>query len=232
MMLSSGKHARPDDSPFMGEGCPTMFRRNNEGGMDVVTPPTRCEPESMIDRSYVNCVAPDTVVSDATIENCARYITERMVSALNSRAAFSNPEDPLASSQSENPLISSPQILFGKIQHFFRFVNRFSSLETGEAIQCVWLIDKLITLDHEPANMCMVPVVQEGNIGTVLLCAMMLSMKMGRDVPYSNKWWALAFTVPVDILTQSEAVFFQRLGYRLHISESAYLNLHTLLARG
>ncbi|KAA6398691.1 MAG: hypothetical protein EZS28_005783 [Streblomastix strix] len=62
--------------------------------------------------------------------------------------------------------------------------------------------------------------ISESNLGTVLICAAMLAIKVQRDViEYKNSWWAKAFQIKLEILNHSELAFCIQLNFRFALSD-------------
>lgn len=67
------------------------------------------------------------------------------------------------------------------------------------------------------------PIVTEGNLGTLLLCALCIAGKINEDIPFNNKYWARLLQIDMNIVNSSECVFLQRLNFDVNFNvESIY----------
>ncbi|KAH7822090.1 uncharacterized protein MONOS_17698 [Monocercomonoides exilis] len=119
-----------------------------------------------------------------------------------------------------------------KTRHLFHFVCHYAPISIGEIIHSIYLFYQLIEIEEE--NICHSPVtlVTEDNLGTLLMCGMLLSVKMDRDVPFRNSWWAKLFRIPLSVVNQSELVFLERLSFRMMMEESDFLEMFVTLVGG
>jgi len=188
------------------------------------SPPKRCplkKPRSLRSRSSL-------LLTETTIEAMVFYICSRLDQIFPAICATpvvtSNP-----SPESEAPVAYiRPEAfyrLFYKVKHFFQIISAVSMLVASEMIHVVYLVDQLITREVAAIAEGWTPIVSDGNLGTLLLCAVLVSLKMNRDHPFSNGWWAVTVDVPLPTINQSELVFLQRVGYSLMMSEDEYLRL-------
>ncbi|KAH7831784.1 uncharacterized protein MONOS_1936 [Monocercomonoides exilis] len=124
----------------------------------------------------------------------------------------------------EIALTQSGVLLIEKVKHFFHFVRQYSNLTTGEIIHIAIMLTRLLTHEAEQIRQGKMTIVSEANLGTLLLCATLIVVKMERDVPYRNSWWAKMFGVPLHILNQSEMIFLQKVDYNCDVSVDEYLD--------
>lgn len=110
-----------------------------------------------------------------------------------------------------------------KIVHFFKVIQGMSFLITTELIHVFHLIDILIDSDIIAIRDGWTGVVSETNLGTLLLCGVILSLKYNRDIAFKNSWWSKAIGIPLAVINQSELVFLQRVNFSLSMSEERFL---------
>ncbi|KAH7826671.1 uncharacterized protein MONOS_14863 [Monocercomonoides exilis] len=121
--------------------------------------------------------------------------------------------------------------LYRKINHFFQAVRTAAYLNVAELVHVVYLIDLLIQSERMSRREKWTGVITEANLGTLLLIAVMTSVKMNRDTPYRNGWWSAAIGIPISIINQSEIVFLQRIHYTLVLEYKQYMKIVTELLR-
>ncbi|KAA6360799.1 MAG: hypothetical protein EZS28_043674 [Streblomastix strix] len=89
------------------------------------------------------------------------------------------------------------EILFSKINNFFCFLHQFANLTGSEIIYTTFLDQKLIESEKQDSDSDEDKdriIINDMNIGTVLICAAILAMKIMQDVvKCKNYWWAKAF---------------------------------------
>ncbi|KAA6392866.1 MAG: hypothetical protein EZS28_011610 [Streblomastix strix] len=89
------------------------------------------------------------------------------------------------------------EILFPKFNNFFCYLRQFANL-IGSEIICTTILDqKLIESEKQDSDSDSDKdrtIINDMNIGTVIICAAILAMKMMQDVvKCKNYWWAKAF---------------------------------------
>ncbi|KAK2948071.1 hypothetical protein BLNAU_17018 [Blattamonas nauphoetae] len=114
-----------------------------------------------------------------------------------------------------------------KIAYLFAFISKFAYLQAGELINTTILVQRLVKRDEEDQLPNDRRVVSSSSIGTVLMCACLLSNKACRDIPIRSKWWANAFDMPLGVLNASEGVFLDRLRWGVHGTEEELTILGT-----
>ncbi|KAA6358940.1 MAG: hypothetical protein EZS28_045533, partial [Streblomastix strix] len=73
-------------------------------------------------------------------------------------------------------------------------------------------------------------IINDMNIGTVLICAGILAMNMMQDVVKSkNNWWTKAFGMNLDLLIQSEITFFIQLDCNVVVERKQFIRLYSLI---
>ncbi|KAA6363972.1 MAG: hypothetical protein EZS28_040501 [Streblomastix strix] len=154
------------------------------------------------------------------IESTSRYIVKFISTALYS-------QDNLEHQQKKT------EMLFLKINNFFCYLRQFANLTGTELVYTTFLAQKLIEsekqdLDEDKDSIT----VTESNIGTVLICAAILAMKMIQDVvEYKNCWWAKAFGMNLDLLNQSEMAFFNQLNFSIALERKQFIRLYSQIVQ-
>lgn len=112
-----------------------------------------------------------------------------------------------------------------KVEQFFIYMKRHAHTTFGELVHIDILLALLLWHEREGMMKGERRIVCMENIGTLLMCAGIVAVKMGRDVPFRTGWWARAFGMHVSVLSQSEEVFVQRIRYQCYVSCEDYLAL-------
>ncbi|KAA6354756.1 MAG: hypothetical protein EZS28_049717 [Streblomastix strix] len=139
-------------------------------------------------------------------------------------------------SNTKNPDQDSQQIaadhekLTHKVYKFLAFVRGYTHISASELTHTIYLIWWMIEHDMKiEADKPGGGIVAVSNMGTILLCAVVISMKMLRDAPYRNTWWAKAFGLGIDVLNDSEQVFLERISYEPFLCEELYWKIFDTL---
>lgn len=124
-----------------------------------------------------------------------------------------------------------------RIGHFFYYVCGRTPMSRGQILHAVILLRRLISYEKKDIEEIIArlkanqsnpnadviipkdvfePVVTEGNLGTLLLCALSISGKINEDVPFNNKYWSNLLHIDIRIVKSSESVFLQRLRFDVH----------------
>ncbi|KAA6356426.1 MAG: hypothetical protein EZS28_048047, partial [Streblomastix strix] len=116
-----------------------------------------------------------------------------------------------------------------KIQGFLVFTRSYTMFTGTELVYCVWLVLRLTHADRKRIQMGHKQQITEENIGTILVCAVELSLKMLRDRVCRNSWWSNAFGMDMKTLNASEIVFLKRLDFSLNLDEVSFWTIYDLL---
>ncbi|KAH7831888.1 uncharacterized protein MONOS_18530 [Monocercomonoides exilis] len=143
-------------------------------------------------------------VPDITIREMASFVSSRFIGYFG------------------NELIADCQ-LHSRLQSFYEFlrnITRFNLIEFFHSIYLIMLIIKEDSISSdESSKSSTLPqfhVVKTTNIGTILLISVMLSLKMYRDYPPRNSYFAKELLLPLEIINQSESSFLKKIQYKLH----------------
>ncbi|KAA6399214.1 MAG: hypothetical protein EZS28_005259 [Streblomastix strix] len=120
--------------------------------------------------------------------------------------------------------------LFLKIKSFFSYIYDFAQLSGSELIYTIYLVQKLVNSeiqDFIEDNDCIM--IADSNIGTTLICAVILAMKILRDPTEmkSNIWWAKSFGMSLELLNQSEMEFYMQLDFNVSLDEQQFIRLYS-----
>ena len=167
------------------------------------------------------------LTSDESVKRISEYICLLLEPLLSDEE--SNKISTNLSTQSNEPPTSehSDNNLLPKVYHFFRVTSNIACLILSEMIFAVNLVERLIKRDLDSKDHGYVGVVNESNLGTLLLCSIILSVKMNRDTPFTNRWWTRAIGIPVSVINQSELVFLDRLNYTVWMDPAKYIELYS-----
>jgi hypothetical protein len=109
------------------------------------------------------------------------------------------------------------------VKNFLLFAYTHAKLTVSEMIHLLFLIElyvkkESLTLSETHSS------ISKANLGSVLLCSLIVSLKMDRDVPFNNKWFGRMFAVPLDILEESEICFLKRIQFHCNLDEEKMLH--------
>ncbi|KAH7817283.1 uncharacterized protein MONOS_18154 [Monocercomonoides exilis] len=110
-----------------------------------------------------------------------------------------------------------------KVKHFFQVIRSTCSLITAEMIHVLFLLDELIGCEKIAKADGWTAIVSENNLGTLLLVAVILSLKFNRDSAHSNKWWSQTLGIEANVITLSESVFLQRIEHKMMMDEETFI---------
>ena len=175
-------------------------------------PPTELSRQELASRFFF--LASKSLVSDDTLVRISNYCAERLYSVLES------PDHPL-----------SLESIKTKILNFFRATCHSACLILSEFIFAVSLIDKLISQDLSNRAAGKPTIIRESNVGTLLLCGIIISLKFNRDIPFTTSWWSAHIGVPVSIINQSELTFLISIHFDIVLDKITYWNLFSTFAR-
>lgn len=127
-----------------------------------------------------------------------------------------------------------------RICHFFFYVCGNTPMSRGQIFQVAILLKRLIEREQQDVELAkkrsmknpedvevpaensflldetgknFEPIVTEGNLGTLLLCAIDIAGKVNEDVPFNNKYWSKLLQVDLGVVNTSEIVFLKRIHY-------------------
>ena len=146
-----------------------------------------------------------SLLADDTLTRISRYTTHRILVALG-----------------HNQCADDPQVLFITITHSFKCCCYSACLILSELLHSVHLIDRMIENDIHSTTRQEGTVVRQSNVGTLLLCSVMLSIKYNRDIPFTNSWWSKTIGVPLGVLAESELVFLKSIHFDLSFTQNQY----------
>ncbi|KAK2949551.1 hypothetical protein BLNAU_15533 [Blattamonas nauphoetae] len=124
----------------------------------------------------------------------------------------------LCESQSSLNLVPSDRRVFvSKLATMHGFIRDHAHLQLSEAIHTIFLV----WLYVQQRETKLTP----RSLGTFFLCATMLSIKVSRDVPLNNAWWAYSFNIPNKLVNESEISFLKTIGYQTNMPLAMYEKL-------
>lgn len=138
------------------------------------------------------------------------------------------PTDP-ALTNFDSTLTDHGKAIKEKTRHMFHFVCHYAPVTIGEIIHSIYLFYQLVEIEEENKVESQISLVTEDNLGTLLMCAMLISVKMDRDVPFRNSWWAKLFRISLEVVNQSELVFLEKLEFRTMMEEPDFLDMFVVL---
>lgn len=171
-----------------------------------------------------------SVVSDQNIEVVANLIcyivinhleeekTKTLINDFHTSSVPSPPSDPYRSVREK---------LLSKVIKFFHFIRDRVSLTTAELAHTLNLVCSFIQGEADSRNERIKSVINENTLGTLFLCGVILSLKMNRDHPYKNSFWAKLLNIPLSILNASELAFLEKIQFSLFLDEADYFELYS-----
>ncbi|KAA6387948.1 MAG: hypothetical protein EZS28_016523 [Streblomastix strix] len=117
------------------------------------------------------------------------------------------------------------------LRNFFEFVRLSTNLSLAELIYSIWLVSRFSEKEAENKFKCMnqplvkeqcETVINESNIGTVLLVSLEISQKVLRDRAKKNTYWAHLFDLSVENFNRSEAAYLKWLDYSVWLDEEIF----------
>ena len=112
--------------------------------------------------------------------------------------------------------------------HFFYFVCGRTPMSRGTILHATILLSRLISFEREASTdntNVREPIVTEANIGTLLLCALIIAGKINEDRPFNNKYWSNLLNIHINIVNSSEAVFLERIHYEVTFDSDRVIHL-------
>ncbi|KAA6363779.1 MAG: hypothetical protein EZS28_040694 [Streblomastix strix] len=88
----------------------------------------------------------------------------------------------------------------------------------GEGIYAIALLRKFVAKESTKGKR----VLNKKNIGTVLVCLAMLTLKACRDRVCRNTYWSRAFGMQTPILNESELMFLKLIDFEMFLDEKEY----------
>jgi hypothetical protein len=105
------------------------------------------------------------------------------------------------------------------VKQFLIFAYIHSNLTVVEMIHVLFLIELYLNKDGEAILSETESTISEATLGSLLLCSLMISLKMDRDVPFTNCWFGKMFEVPLDMLNDSEISFLQKIELKCNLDD-------------
>ncbi|KAK2955341.1 hypothetical protein BLNAU_9734 [Blattamonas nauphoetae] len=130
-------------------------------------------------------------------------------------------------SSKQNPEVSQPDSRKTSAESIFSFLVNcatIAQLTEAELLYTTCLVEMLITAQLN-SDSPSTDLIIRNNLGTLLLCSVIITTKMLRDSPYTNKEWARHFGVPLADLNKSERIFLSRHNFQVSVPESAIMTM-------
>jgi hypothetical protein len=108
------------------------------------------------------------------------------------------------------------------IFYFFRFVHHHGKLTFGEVIYIFYLFDRFLENDCKLGHCGKPPTISQENLGTLLICCLMIALKMTRDSPLKNVWYSNKFEIPLPVLVEGELIVLERLEFNCLLTDKKY----------
>ena len=171
-----------------------------------------------------------SVVSDAHIEVVANLISYIVSNHLEEEKTKTLVQDFRSSSVPSPPSdaqLSTHDRLHHKIIKFFKFVRGLVDLTTAELAHALNLICSFIQGEADSTDENHQSVINENTLGTLFLCGIIISLKMNRDHPYKNSFWAKKLNISLAVLNASELTFLEKIQFSLFLDETDYFELYS-----
>lgn len=105
-----------------------------------------------------------------------------------------------------------------KMIQFYEFIQIKTRLTPQEITLSYILLKRFLTAEAVDIQYHKAPLVALSNIGTLLISASLLTIKMFRDTPFNNHWWSQSYNVPLPVLNQSELIFLKKINCSCNVS--------------
>ncbi|KAK2954228.1 hypothetical protein BLNAU_10883 [Blattamonas nauphoetae] len=118
--------------------------------------------------------------------------------------------------------------IFEKVLCFIEGIISVSQISSNTVIYAFCLMFKAIAQISQKQQGQPILIIDESNLGSFLLAAVILSNKQLEDEPFTNKCWARVFEVDVRVLNAAEIVFLLHLDFSPTTSpeDIAYIKGH------
>ncbi|KAH7825859.1 uncharacterized protein MONOS_10368 [Monocercomonoides exilis] len=160
-------------------------------------------------------IASACLVDEEAILQISRWITEQMLIYV--------PELFSETSITRNSRAFTSMIY--KVKNFIFSIRNVVGLLYSETIHLAALVQDLLRTEQISRKDGWTGVVSNESLGTLLLCAMIVTFKVDRDHVVKNSWWAKAMGIPTEVVTQSERIFLNRIDYRVHLTSQHFLEV-------
>ena len=171
-----------------------------------------------------------SIVSDAHIEvvaNLISYIVSNHLEEEKAKTMIKDFRTSSVKSPQYDPQLSTHEKLHLKIVKFFKFVRGLVGLTTAELAHALNLICSFIQGEADSIKENHKSVINENTLGTLFLCGIIISLKMNRDHPYKNSYWAKKLNISLAVLNASELTFLETVQFSLFLDEVDYFQLYS-----
>jgi hypothetical protein len=110
----------------------------------------------------------------------------------------------------------------GKIMSFFLFLDHYAKLTIAEVIQIFYVFNRYIEKDRIEYESKRKVSITKNNLGTFLVCCVLIGLKISRDIPYNNSWYADKLGIPLKLLSDAELLFLKKIEFDCVLSEDKY----------
>ncbi|KAA6386123.1 MAG: hypothetical protein EZS28_018350 [Streblomastix strix] len=104
---------------------------------------------------------------------------------------------------------------------FLEFLRSKIGLRIGESVVACLLLMKFISKQRAKSKHALT----KKNIGTILVCLIIITLKLCRDRVYKNIFFTKTFGLNIQILNESEVSFLRMIDYECNIQKGEYWNI-------
>ncbi|KAH7832129.1 uncharacterized protein MONOS_18533 [Monocercomonoides exilis] len=188
--------------------CEIFQNSKNEKNEDVAAPIVADSKYSISEFSLSG-------INEAFVQYVAFSITSHLSSCLPRLVDIQLPSNKF--------YLSKPgELMVNQIKHFISYVGKYAKLTNAELSHFYILTTRMLAEESELIRQGGKSIVSEANLGTLLLCAITITTKMERDIPFTNSWWAKQLGVPLSILNQSEVIFLKKINFNCNVTQEEY----------
>ncbi|KAA6369704.1 MAG: hypothetical protein EZS28_034768 [Streblomastix strix] len=113
-------------------------------------------------------------------------------------------------------------VSLNSIELFLVFLQSKLEMRIGEGVYAVALLRKFVAKESTKGKR----VLNKKNIGTVLVCLAMLTMKACRDTICKNTYWARSFKINSTVLNESELRFLKMVDFDMFMDEEEFWRIY------
>jgi flagellar biosynthesis protein FlhB len=112
------------------------------------------------------------------------------------------------------------------IRSFFDTLKKSVKITLAEVVHIFFLVERFIMKTEKEGGKGTPVHIDESNIGSLLLCGVLVGLKMDRDVPLKNEWFEKKFGITREILSESELSFLRKINFECVFPEDHYLKFY------
>jgi hypothetical protein len=108
------------------------------------------------------------------------------------------------------------------VRAFFDTLKRNAKTTFTEMIHIFFLLSKYMAKEEKDCKDGKSRTISESNLGSLLLCGVIIGLKMDRDIPFKNDWFVKEFKVKINDLNESELSFLKKIEFKCVFPQESY----------